>query len=150
MKFKEGQTVYLNDKRDMKHGSAGTVVSVGQNRHKSHPYQVQLEGDDFALFYSEEMLSDTPIKQQSATPIKQQPTTPYDFDRTGLGIGGLSRHSLADEMQELIARGEMKLVEREKRGPLPNGELWEPCEKWGCDNEPVCVNCFYCERHCTC
>lgn len=28
-----------------------------------------------------------------------------------------------------------------------NGQLWEPCR---CGEEPVCVDCGYCERHCRC
>jgi len=28
------------------------------------------------------------------------------------------------------------------------GQLWEPCPR--CDDEPVCVTCGYCERHCKC
>jgi len=31
-----------------------------------------------------------------------------------------------------------------------NGQLWEPCSKRGCSTEPVCMDCGYCERHCTC
>lgn len=30
------------------------------------------------------------------------------------------------------------------------GQLWESCGKRGCDTEPVCVDCGYCERHCKC
>jgi len=30
------------------------------------------------------------------------------------------------------------------------GELWQECEKSGCETEPVCVSCFYCARHCRC
>jgi hypothetical protein len=71
----------------------------------------------------------------------------YDFDRTGLGIGGAGKHNLADEQAELIARGEMKIVEPERLGPMPNGQLWEPCF---CGVEPVCVNCFQCYDHCSC
>lgn len=33
---------------------------------------------------------------------------------------------------------------------LSHGELWQECERRGCDTEPVCVNCFLCDRHCTC
>jgi hypothetical protein len=29
-----------------------------------------------------------------------------------------------------------------------NGQLWEPCPR--CDTEPVCADCGYCRRHCTC
>ena len=70
------------------------------------------------------------------------------FDHSGLGIGGAGRHNLNDETMELVARGEMQIGERKRRGPMPNGQLWEPCPK--CDTEPVCVDCGYCARHCTC
>lgn len=73
-----------------------------------------------------------------------------DFDKTGLGIGGAGHHDLVAETAELIARGEMKITPRQRRGPMPNGQLWESCEIRGCDNEPVCVNCFYCRHHCVC
>lgn len=79
--------------------------------------------------------------------VPEQARPVYDFDRTGLGIGGLGRHDPLGEMTELVARGEVKLVERERIGPMPHGQLWEPCF---CGTEPVCVNCFKCERHCTC
>lgn len=29
-----------------------------------------------------------------------------------------------------------------------NGQRWEPCPR--CGREPVCNECGYCERHCTC
>ena len=32
----------------------------------------------------------------------------------------------------------------------PRGQLWQPCELAGCDNEPVCLNCLMCEEHCHC
>jgi hypothetical protein len=73
-----------------------------------------------------------------------------DFDKSGLGIGGAGRHSLEDEMAELIAKGELISVEQGRQGPMPNGQLWEPCARWGCDEEPVCLDCGYCERHCKC
>lgn len=72
-----------------------------------------------------------------------------DFDK-GLGIGGAGRHDPDAEMQELIARGEMHIEQRQRRGPMPHGQLWEPCNRRGCDNEPVCLDCGYCERHCGC
>lgn len=70
-----------------------------------------------------------------------------DFDKTGLGIGGAGRHDLAAEMAELIARGEMKIVERERIGPMPHGQLWQACS---CGEEPVCLDCERCYRHCDC
>lgn len=74
----------------------------------------------------------------------------HDFDESGLGIGGAGRHDLDAETAELIARGKLRPVKRERRGPMPNGQLWEPCGKWGCDDEPVCLDCGLCEDHCEC
>jgi hypothetical protein len=32
-----------------------------------------------------------------------------------------------------------------------SGQLWEPCAKRGCDNEPSCLDCGYClDKHCHC
>jgi len=70
-----------------------------------------------------------------------------DFDKSGLGIGGAGKHDLAAETTELIARGEMKIVERERIGPMPHGQLWQEC--W-CGTEPVCLDCECCYRHCQC
>lgn len=40
---------------------------------------------------------------------------------------------------------------REATGNIPRGQLWQPCEVRGCDNEPVCMNCMNCqEKHCHC
>ncbi len=72
----------------------------------------------------------------------------HDFDRTGLGIGGAGSHDLAAEIAELIARGEMKIVERKRLGPMPHGQLWQPCPI--CGQEPVCLDCERCYNHCTC
>ncbi len=73
-----------------------------------------------------------------------------DFDKSGLGIGGAGRHDLEAEKAELIARGEMKYVEPVRRGPMPNGQLWQPCNNRGCNNKPVCLDCELCKRHCDC
>lgn len=70
------------------------------------------------------------------------------FDKTGLGIGGAGRHNLTAETAELIARREMKIVERPRISPMPHGQLWEPCSI--CGQEPVCVDCEYCYDHCKC
>lgn len=40
---------------------------------------------------------------------------------------------------------------RQATGSIPRGQLWQPCEEPGCDNEPVCLNCMKCqEKHCHC
>jgi hypothetical protein len=31
-----------------------------------------------------------------------------------------------------------------------NGQLWQQCERTNCHTEPVCVDCFLFEDHCTC
>lgn len=33
---------------------------------------------------------------------------------------------------------------------LRAGQLYQPCDFGRCEGEPVCVNCFKCERHCGC
>ncbi len=71
-----------------------------------------------------------------------------DFDKTGLGIGGAGRHNLIDEMTELVARGQMEIVERKRTGPMPHGQLWQPCPI--CGQEPVCLDCECCYDHCDC
>jgi len=74
--------------------------------------------------------------------------SPHDFSHSGLGIGGAGQHDLVAETAELVARGEMHVVERERKGPMPHGQLWEPCPR--CSDEPVCLDCGLCKRHCTC
>jgi len=87
-------------------------------------------------------------RQEKQEQSRQTAESHHDFDRTGLGIGGAGRHDLAAETGELIARGEMHYVERTKRGPMPNGQLWEPCPI--CGTEPVCLDCGRCRKHCRC
>lgn len=33
---------------------------------------------------------------------------------------------------------------------LPHGQLYQECNYGQCQNEPVCVYCFKCSKHCTC
>lgn len=89
-------------------------------------------------------------RQENQAQSRQTAESSRDFDRSGLGIGGAGRHDLAAETRELIARREMHYVERAKRGPMPNGQLWQPCSVRGCNNEPVCVDCMRCRKHCRC
>ncbi len=70
-----------------------------------------------------------------------------DFDG-GFGIGVLSRHDEQAEIAEMVARGKLVPREHTRRGPMPNGQLWEPCPR--CDREPVCLDCGLCEKHCRC
>jgi len=75
-----------------------------------------------------------------------------DFDRTGSGIGGINRRqpSAAEETALLNARSRHAEREEKRVRRGMRGQLWEPCEKRGCNTEPVCASCFYCERHCDC
>lgn len=46
---------------------------------------------------------------------------------------------------------DLAAMTREATGKIPRGQLWQPCERAGCDNEPVCMNCMMCEElHCHC
>lgn len=94
------------------------------------------------------------IKRIKAVLGEQPPTTPvepHNFDG-GFGIGGINRYqpTAAEEMARIDA--EMRHAESEakrvRKGPLPHGQLWEPCPI--CRREPVCVDCGVCERHCDC
>ena len=41
----------------------------------------------------------------------------------------------------------------EPRAParsFPRGELWQPCLRRGCEEQPSCLDCEYCSRHCRC
>jgi len=71
-----------------------------------------------------------------------------DFDHSGLGIGGADCHDLCAEVIELVACGEMRVVESPRKGPMPHGQLWEPCPT--CGQEPVCLDCGLCYDHCIC
>jgi hypothetical protein len=72
-----------------------------------------------------------------------------DFDK-GLGIGGAGRHDLTAETVELLARGEIGAREIVRRGPMPDGQLWQECAVSECVQEPVCVTCELCRFHCLC
>lgn len=46
---------------------------------------------------------------------------------------------------------ELAAMTRATTEQIPRGQLWQPCEERGCDNEPVCMNCMRCEeKHCHC
>ena len=73
---------------------------------------------------------------------RQQPIT-FDDITSGFGIGGVG----SDDYN----------VNTEHEGPhIPTGrpsrngggQLWEPCPR--CGEEPVHLDCGYCDRHCQC
>jgi len=83
--------------------------------------------------------------------VAKKRRTSHDFDK-GFGIGGINRRQpTAAEEMELI-EAQIRHAEREakrvRKGPLPHGQLWEPCPI--CGREPVCLDCGRCEKHCTC
>lgn len=73
----------------------------------------------------------------------------YEF-----GVGAISQaHDPYYDYAQRKPTGEKrpKLVGRGlARGPMPHGQLYQECRKPGCGNEPVCVDCEYCENHCHC
>jgi len=69
---------------------------------------------------------------------------------------GRSRKTVSDLIENFTGdvRGlqhQLAQMTRESTGQIPRGQLWQPCEHPGCDNEPVCTNCMMCqETHCHC
>ena len=62
---------------------------------------------------------------------------------SGLGIGGIGSddyniHTETDSFAPQFSKRK------------PSGQLWQPCDRRGCDNEPVCLDCEYCDDHCHC
>ena len=163
LQYKAGDRVYLNDPRNIFTGRLGTIEGIGTG---PNPYLFRLDGDPHAFHYEERHLSATPgpsysqeadlaYRQEIGYPgSKPEPVrliaeeSPHDFDG-GFGIGGLSRHSEDEGLAEMIASGQ--LVPQEPTGRrMPHGQLWEPCARRGCNAEPVCLDCGFCEKHCTC
>ncbi len=150
--FQKHDRIYLNAPRSIHHGRPATIVNVDP-RSKPYAYQVQLDGSEFAFWHPESELSAISIqanpKREEVIPMARKQIA-HDFD-TGFGIGGINRYqpTAAEEMAQINAQ--IRHAEWEKkrvrRGPLSNGQLWEPCR---CGTEPVCVNCFNCEQHCDC
>ena len=63
---------------------------------------------------------------------------------SGFGIGGAGSddYSMATEREQFAPQ-----FSKHKS----SGQLWEPCSRHGCDNEPVCLDCRYClDKHCHC
>jgi len=85
------------------------------------------------------------------TPAPQMEPEPIDFDK-GFGIGGLGRYQPTAAEEMALLDQQIAYAERERRrvrrGPLPHGQLWEPCPI--CGREPVCVDCGLCRDHCDC
>lgn len=93
--------------------------------------------------------NETESRFEPALPSHQQ--IAHDFD-TGFGIGGINRYQpTATEEMELI-EAQIQHMEREekrvRKGPMPHGQLWEPCPI--CGQEPVCLDCGLCYNHCDC
>lgn len=62
------------------------------------------------------------------------------------------------KIEELITTGDAHAIQhglaemvRSATGSPARGQLWQPCERPGCQNEPVCMNCMMCQsKHCHC
>lgn len=78
-------------------------------------------------------------------PESKPATQPVDYPEitSGLGIGGAGSddYNLTTEAEQFTPQ----FSKHKSRG-----QLWQPCAKRGCDNEPVCLDCEYCDAHCHC
>lgn len=69
---------------------------------------------------------------------------------------GRPRNTLSDLIENFDGnvsslQRNLAAMTREATGNIPRGQLWQPCKRSGCDNEPVCMNCMMCEeKHCSC
>ena len=66
-----------------------------------------------------------------------------DYDK-GFGIGGANRTDIKTDQ-------DMALIEATQKTGAPKKErgwLWEPCPI--CDDDPVCMVCGFCKKHCAC
>ena len=69
-----------------------------------------------------EITADEYIDAIAAARQKQAPMhkeSQMDFSHSGLGIGGLARHDESAEIAEMIASGQLHIVEHKPRGPMP-------------------------------
>ena len=86
--FRVNDRVFINDPRSFDHNKRATVVAIDSTH--TNPYQVQIDGDEFAFWYKAGQLSAEPIQAQAHAPQVAAESV-YDFDRTGAGIGGINR-----------------------------------------------------------
>lgn len=94
--------------------------------------------------------------QRIATPsyrkrwIEQTATLVVDDDREyQFGIGEASAHDDSYYAGSgLKETGDYHWAWCGRRGPMPEGQLWEECSV--CNQEPVCSICFKCLTHCMC
>ena len=89
------------------------------------------------------MASDTVLIQGDTFPVKDRlKALGGKWDATARGWRDQTER--AAEAKELV-----EAAGRDK-GSRMRGELWQPCDRRYCDNEPVCSRCELCEKHCTC
>lgn len=127
MKYSIGEKV-LNQSTHP--GQIGTVTEI--DAAKKCAYRVLFPGRP-AIWHPENELE--PAEYQSSMDVE-----------SGLGIGGAGSddYSVATQTQS-----ESFAPQYSKH--KSSGQLWEPCSKRGCDNEPVCMDCGYClDKHCHC
>jgi len=63
---------------------------------------------------------------------------------SGLGIGGAG----SDDYNINTERDVPYSGTGQKRTPSGGGQLWQDCPR--CDEQPVHLDCGYCDRHCRC
>lgn len=77
--------------------------------------------------------------------IVATPEKPIEFDdiTSGLGIGGAGSDDYNINTEQPTPH-----IPTGKPRRNGGGQLWEPCPR--CGEEPVHVDCGYCDRHCQC
>lgn len=109
---------------------ANTIIAAG----KRGAIKTRL-GKSGTIYYQAESVRDWADQEpKSGRPRKGLSDLIENFD----GDVNKLQHKLADSV-------------RSSTGKIPHGQLWQPCEVQGCDNEPVCMNCMKCQdKHCHC
>ena len=111
-------------------GQVGTVIEIDLSK-KLYPYRVEFAGRP-AIWHGENELELHVEKQYQSMDIS-----------SGFGIGGAGSddyniHTETDSFAPQFSKRKS------------SGQLWQPCNRRGCNNEPVCLDCEYCDDHCQC
>lgn len=89
---------------------------------------------------NEIVLCDDPAPAEKMTVVREWQSMDIS---SGLGIGGAG----SDDFN-IHTETDSFVPQFSKR--KSSGQLWQPCNRRGCDNEPVCLDCEYCDDHCRC
>jgi hypothetical protein len=127
MKYNIGDQVENNSTH---RGQVGTITHIDPS--KKCPYKIAFPGRA-AIWHPENEL--TPH-------IENQPQSMDIASGFGIGGAGSEDYSMATEAETFAPQFSKR---------KSSGQLWEPCARRGCGNEPSCLDCGYClDTHCHC